>query len=97
MQPLPVTTKTFKSMTTRIKLMALFAMVAIGTTTGVQALSSKCEDSQSALMIANIEALSNNEQGKECRWKRVTDDFGCTYHVCVKGGDGDLCNCGDQK
>lgn len=84
-------------MTTKMKLMALFAMAAIGATAGVQALSSNAEDNQSALAIANVEALTNSENGKECRWERLKDSFNCAVHVCVKGGDGDLCSCGDMK
>lgn len=50
----------------------------------------------SDLMLANVEALANNESGNgPCKWKRLTDTHGCVYHKCAEDGDGDSCSpCG---
>lgn len=49
------------------------------------------------LLLANAEALTDGETGPECRWRRVKDEYGCTYHVCIIGGDGDVCTCGQTR
>ncbi len=50
----------------------------------------------SDLTLQNIEALANGEDGSECRWKRASDEHGCTVHYCVLRGDGNLCSCGAE-
>lgn len=45
--------------------------------------------------FSNVEALSQIEQDRVCKWSRKTDSHGCTYHECVTSGDGNLCECGD--
>jgi hypothetical protein len=48
----------------------------------------------STVMKANVEALCDDEDSSTCRWKRTYDSFGCLYHVCIKTGDGNVCECG---
>lgn len=79
-----------------IKLMAFVVIAAIGCTASLHALSSNSEDKPSAMILANVEALSEWENGQECKWEYKTDNFGCPYHKCVPGGNGYLCHCGDE-
>ena len=51
----------------------------------------------SDLAMENVDALANGEGGTGCRWKRVQDEYGCTYHNCVSNGDGSSCTCGTTK
>lgn len=77
--------------------MAMAAIAAVGCLAGVLGLRAPESESQSALTIANIEALADTENSS-CRWERVKDECGCTYHVCILTGDGDICSpCGASK
>lgn len=47
--------------------------------------------------ISNVEALSQKEQDRVCKWSRKTDSYSCTYHECVQSGNGAICECGDVR
>ena len=61
---------------------------------GGTAYQAQDKEMMSDLALANVEALANGEGGSECRWKRVKDEYGCTVHYCIQGGDGSVCSCG---
>ena len=50
----------------------------------------------SVFSLANIEALSDPENGSACKWSQVSCPglFGGTREVCLDDGDGNTCICG---
>lgn len=64
---------------------------------GFSIFTSEQDRQLSDLALANIEALANGESGDNCRWKRVKDNYGCTFHVCIYNGDGNICQCGSSQ
>lgn len=71
---------------------ALVVAVAFAGYNRVQSQNEK--STLSDLALANVEALADNESSTSCRWSRVQDSSGCTYHNCVSNGDGNSCTCG---
>lgn len=51
-------------------------------------------DTISDVMLANVEALADNEESDVCKWNRKLDSHGCPYYICEAGGDGYICSCG---
>lgn len=46
-------------------------------------------------VLANVEALADDENGSSCRWERLKDAQGCPYHACLENGSGNPCSpCG---
>ncbi len=64
-----------------IKLMAIVAIAAIGCTAGLQTLSSNSEDKPSAMILANVEALTNSETVTDCDAYCTTDpNYACVLY-----------------
>ncbi|MDY3268216.1 MAG: NVEALA domain-containing protein [Phocaeicola sp.] len=76
----------------KIVFASAFVLVA-----GYSVYASQQNAEMSDLALANVEALAGGESSGSCRWKRVKDNYGCTYHVCVSNGDGDICACGSTN
>lgn len=72
---------------------ALF--LAVGTLS-ILSSSSSDEQSISPMLMANAEALSQNESSG-CKWAVMTDNFGVLVHVCISTGTGNPCTCGDVQ
>ena len=72
-------------------------VVAIAMVASINVFDAKKSEVFSDIALANVEALAEGEGSKECRLMRVQDDYGCVFHVCVAGGTGDICTCGDQR
>jgi hypothetical protein len=79
------------------KVMKAAFVAAIAMVSGINVFNVQKSEVLSDIALANVEALAEGEGSKECRWMRVQDDYGCVFHVCVAGGTGDICTCGDQR
>lgn len=75
------------------------AMMAIVCVVALKAYSNQNEVQFSDVVLANVEALAEGEDGlgnvgiTSGRWKRVTDTLGCYLkHICATDGDGYVCS-----
>ena len=78
-------------------IMKVVFVAAIAMVSGINVFNAQKSEPLSDIALANVEALAEGEGSKECRWMRVQDDYGCVFRVCVAGGTGDICTCGDQR
>ena len=69
------------------------AAVALVAAMSVQRLDNQ-KANMSALLLANVEALADDETPTTVGyWKRVEDALGCyLHHVCSETGDGNMCS-----
>ena len=79
------------------KVLQVAFVAAIALVSGINVFNAQKKEVLSDIVLANVEALAEGEGSKECRWMRVQGDYGCVFHVCVAGGTGEICTCGDQR
>lgn len=78
-----------------MKKFMFFALLAASIGSGLAVFNAQKQDAKiNTLALANVEALTVVDP-VFCEWMIVLDTNGCKIHVCVKGGDGFICQCGE--